>query len=211
MKVEEKENLIGDKKHKYTHIQNNSNKVCFMFSGAGYTYDKPLFYYSTMKFIEDKVDIVHVHYNYSKNILNLPITKLAKIIINDVYPIVKDVLASHEYEEIVFLGKSLGTIPIVYQLLDEFSGSKFVLLTPLLKYDIVMEILLDSPRNFLVITGKNDHHYFAEKVEALNQRENIMVKEFEGANHSLDVEPFNTIGSISVLSDAIHAINEYLK
>ncbi|CDQ20880.1 hypothetical protein BN982_03235 [Halobacillus karajensis] len=68
MKVEGKENLIGDKKHKYTHIQNNSNKVCFMFSGAGYTYDKPLFYYSTMKFIEDKVDIVHVHYNYSKTV-----------------------------------------------------------------------------------------------------------------------------------------------
>lgn len=91
MKVEEKENLNGDKKLKYTHIQNNSNKVCFMFSGSGYTFDKPLFYYSTMKLIEDKVDIIHVHYNYSKNVLNLPITKLAKVITSDVYPIVEDV------------------------------------------------------------------------------------------------------------------------
>ncbi|GGC77094.1 hypothetical protein GCM10007216_04490 [Thalassobacillus devorans] len=211
MKVEEKEILNGDKKLKFTHIQNNSNKVCFMFSGAGYTYDKPLFYYSTMKLIEDKVDIIHVHYNYSNNVLNLPITKLAKVITSDVYPIIEDVLARHEYEGVVFLGKSLGTIPIIDQLLAEFSESKFILLTPLLKYDVFMKILLESPRDLLVITGKSDHHYFVEKVEALDQKENIMVKEFEGANHYLEVEPFNTIGSISILSETIHAISKYIK
>lgn len=102
-------------------------------------------------------------------------------------------------------------MPIVDQLLAEFSESKFVLLTPLLKYDVFMEILIESPRNLLVITGKSDHHYFVEKVEALNQKENIMVKEFEGTNHSLEVEPFNTEGSISVLCDTIHAISKYLK
>ncbi|MBA2176316.1 hypothetical protein H0266_15575 [Halobacillus locisalis] len=99
MKVEEKAVNIGAKKISYTHIQNNSTKVCFMFSGAGYTYDQPLFYYSTMAMLEDHIDIVHIHYRYTHDELALPLTTLVEMVTRDVEAVMKRILASHEYNE----------------------------------------------------------------------------------------------------------------
>lgn len=49
----------NDKEIRYTYMKNGSNIVCFMFSGSGYTYDKPLFYYATMTMLNNKLDVVH--------------------------------------------------------------------------------------------------------------------------------------------------------
>ncbi len=56
MKVDVKTKKTGDKEIRYTHIQNESETICFMFSGAGYSYDRPLFYYATMAMLEEKDD-----------------------------------------------------------------------------------------------------------------------------------------------------------
>ncbi|OIK15099.1 hypothetical protein BIV60_10205 [Bacillus sp. MUM 116] len=42
MKVNQKTAFFNEKEVQYTHIENGSKAVCFMFSGSGYTYDKPL-------------------------------------------------------------------------------------------------------------------------------------------------------------------------
>ncbi|MET3318880.1 UNVERIFIED_ORG: hypothetical protein ABIC97_001975 [Peribacillus simplex] len=38
---------------------------------------------------------------------------ITKIIVNDVNHIITEVFKNHRYQETVFLGKSLGTIPII--------------------------------------------------------------------------------------------------
>ena len=40
-----------------------------MFSGPGYNYDKPLFYYTTMLMLENKIDVVHIHYSYDGQLM----------------------------------------------------------------------------------------------------------------------------------------------
>ncbi|WLR42553.1 hypothetical protein LC087_18000 [Bacillus carboniphilus] len=73
------------------------------------------------------------------------------------------------------MGKSLGTIPIIDKLIDDYTQSKFIALTPLLKYDFIMKSLQDSQSNILIIIGKKDHHYIKEKVEVLKKKTNIKV------------------------------------
>ncbi|MBI0579999.1 hypothetical protein IEC97_21810 [Neobacillus cucumis] len=62
MRVNQRTKFINEKQVHYTYIENGSPVICFMFSGAGYTYDKPLLYYSTMTMLENKYDVVHIHY-----------------------------------------------------------------------------------------------------------------------------------------------------
>ena len=112
---------INDKAIRYTHIEKGSSTVCFMFSGSGYNYDKPLFYYATMLMLEHKIDVVHIHYSYDEQVMNKPIEELTKVMMDDIYPIINEVLKDEQYNETMFLGKSLGTIPIANDVMREKS------------------------------------------------------------------------------------------
>ncbi|WP_141430434.1 alpha/beta hydrolase [Bacillus sp. 03113] len=213
MQVYQKNIIINEKKVPYTHIENGGPVVCFMFSGAGYTYEKPLFYYSTMTMLHNGYDVVHIHYSYGQDIFNLSLEDITKIIINDVKPIIAEVLKNNQYQEIVFLGKSLGTIPIIDCLMksDKYMNSKMILLTPLLKYDSIFESLLTSNDSILLVIGEKDHHYISSKIEAIENKANIIVEKVPNANHSLDIEPFNTFMSITAVEMVMKRLDEFLK
>lgn len=213
MKVEIKTILTQrNKEIQYTHIQNNSQVVCFMFSGAGYTYDKPLFYYSTMMMLENNIDVVHIHYSYNQSELNMLKDKLANLILEDVNPVVTKVVENGEYKETIFLGKSLGTIPIISKFAKDsiYSNSKLIILTPLLQYDLYYKRLLESENKTLLIIGNQDHHYIPEKITKIAEKNNFNVKEVANANHSLDIGQFSTTQSISALNDIITNLKDFI-
>ncbi|MED3997969.1 alpha/beta hydrolase [Peribacillus frigoritolerans] len=212
MKVNLRTILIDKKEIQYTHIENGSPVVCFMFSGAGYTYEKPLFYYSTMTMLQNQYDVVHIHYSYEQNILKLPLEDITKIMANDVNPIITEVLKNHQYQETMFLGKSLGTIPIINGLMksDMYMNSKMVLLTPLLKLDSIFESLLNSNHSALIVIGEKDTHYIPSRNEEIQNKTNIKIQKVPYANHALDIEPFNTVMSITALEVVMKRLNQYL-
>jgi hypothetical protein len=212
LKVNKKAMFINEKEVKYTYIENGSEAVCFMFSGAGYTYDKPLFYYSTMLMLENRFDVVHIHYSYKQDVLQLPLEQLTKMIVKDVNAVIAEVLRNKEYKETILLGKSLGTIPIINEFMknDVYANSKMILFTPLLRYDPIFETLLSSNHSTFLVIGKSDPHYIPDKIEALSNKKNIKMKEIANANHSLDIEPFNTLTSIIVLNEVMNSLNKFL-
>jgi hypothetical protein len=183
-----------------------------MFSGTGYTYDKPLFYYSTMLMLENRFDVVHIHYSYKQDLLQLPLEPLTEMIVKDVNPIMAEVLRNKEYKEAILLGKSLGTIPIINECMknDMYANSKMILFTPLLRYDSIFETLLNSNHSTFLVMGKSDPHYIPNKIKALSSKKNIKMKEIANANHSLDIEPFNTSTSIIVLNEVMDSLNKFL-
>ena len=126
MVKELKEIHINDKVIYYTHIEKGSSTVCFMFSGSGYNYDKPLFYYATMLMLEHKIDVVHIHYSYDEQVMNKPMEEVTKVMMDDINPVINEVLKDEQYNETMFLGKSLGTIPIANDLMrrDDFYSQK---------------------------------------------------------------------------------------
>lgn len=208
MKVTSKE---SPKKIKYTYIGNDSKTICFMLSGSNYLYDKPLMYYSTMEMLQNKFDVVQVHYSYEPTIFEKDVGYLSNLIIDDVDSVVEEVLATREYEEIIFLGKSLGTIPMSFKYANNTpQNTKLVLLTPLIKLDGLYENLMRSSNKILMIIGTSDGHYEPNKIKEIQMKSNFTLIEIDRANHSLDVEPINTTESLKAMTKVNEALHYFI-
>ncbi|MGE7918233.1 alpha/beta hydrolase [Viridibacillus sp. NPDC093762] len=196
----------------YTHVETGSKTICFMFSGSGYNYDKPLFYYATMMMLQNKIDIVHIHYSYSEHILKKTLEEISKVMMNDINTVMLDVLKNGQYNETIFLGKSLGTIPIAIDLMkrEEFLNSKMILLTPLINLDLIFDSIISSEHQGLLIIGDKDPRFNLEQIEKLSNT-NFEVEIVQYADHSLDIGEFETTNSILALSDVMEKIQEAVK
>ncbi|HDR7950557.1 alpha/beta hydrolase [Bacillus toyonensis] len=211
MKGTKKEIHIDDKVIRYTHIEKGSSAVCFMFSGSGYNYDKPLFYYATMLMLEHKIDVVYIHYSYDGQLMEKPMEVVTKVMMDDINPIINEVLKSGQYNDSMFLGKSLGTIPIANDLMkrEEFSQSKMILLTPLLTFNSIFDSILHSRHEGLLVIGDKDHQYNVDQINQL-YKTNLRIDVVKNANHSLNVGEFETENSITVIAKMIRKLEEII-
>ncbi|EJQ60140.1 MULTISPECIES: hypothetical protein [Bacillus] len=212
MKGTKKEIHIDDKVIRYTHIEKGSNTVCFMFSGSGYNYDKPLFYYATMLMLENKIDVVHIHYSYDGQLMEKPMEEITKIMMDDINPIMNEVTQNEQYNYTMFLGKSLGTIPIANDLMkrEEFLRSKMMLLTPLLTFDSIFDSILHSHHEGLLVIGDKDHQYNANQINQLHKT-NLQIEVVKNANHSVNVGEFETENSIEAIAKIIEKLKEVVR
>lgn len=212
VKGTKKEIHIDDKVIRYTHIEKGFNTVCFMFSGSGYNYDKPLFYYTTMVMLQNKIDVVHIHYSYDEQLMKKPMEEITKIMMDDINPVMNEVLKNGQYNKSMFLGKSLGTIPIANDLMkrEGFLQSKMILLTPLLTYNSIFESILHSHHEGLLVIGDKDHQYNANQIEQLDQS-NLKIEVVKNANHSLNVGEFETENSIVAIAKVIEKLEEVVR
>lgn len=206
-------NLASKTKNvKYTYIENNSKNICFMLSGSGYTYEKPLLYYSTVQLIEAQFDFVQIHYSYDSSYFKMNIEDFINIIIEDVDSVIMEVLATKQYEQIIILGKSLGTLPIVfkYSKTDIFRSAKLILYTPLFKVEGLHEKIMESPQQILMVIGTEDGNFIESSIVKLRQKDNVSLIEIEGANHKLEIEPINTEETIKVMARVIEAMHQFI-
>ncbi|MBK3495040.1 alpha/beta hydrolase [Viridibacillus sp. YIM B01967] len=212
MEVNKKNIQTNGKEINYTHIEMGSKIICFMFSGSSYNYDKPLFYYATMAMLQNKIDVVHIHYSYGEHFLKTTLDEISKTMVDDINPVILDVLKNGKYTETIFLGKSLGTIPIANDLMkrNEFSKSKMILFTPLLKFDSIFDSILNSEHQGLLVIGDKDPHFSSNQIEQLSNS-NLKIEIVQNANHSLDIEEFDTTNSILALSRVVEKLQEALK
>ncbi|MFK4426370.1 alpha/beta hydrolase [Bacillus sp. RC51] len=212
MKGTKKEIHIDDKVIRYTHIEKGSNTICFMFSGSGYNYDKPLFYYATMLMLENKIDVVHIHYSYDGQLMEKPMEEVTKVMMDDINPIINEVLRNGQYNDSMFLGKSLGTIPIANDLMkrEEYLQSKMILLTPLLTFDSIFDSILHSHHDGLLVIGDKDHQYNANQINQLHKT-NLQIEVVKNANHSVNVGEFETENSIEAIAKIIEKLKEVVR
>ncbi|MDC3422353.1 alpha/beta hydrolase [Aquibacillus koreensis] len=192
----------------YTHIETNATSICFMFSGAGYTYDKPLLYYATMVMLEKNIDVVHIHYSF-KDILKHPIDVVNERMLEVIHPVMEQVLTDQSYKDILFLGKSLGTIPISLAFMQDntYKNAKMILFTPLLRYDSIYAAIKNSYHQGLLVIGNHDNHFDAQKVEELTDT-TLHIEVIEKGDHSLHVEHVRTKASITALSKVMDLLNK---
>ncbi|OTY64969.1 alpha/beta hydrolase [Bacillus thuringiensis serovar canadensis] len=212
MKGTKKEVHINDKVIYYTHIEKGSSTVCFMFSGSGYNYDKPLFYYATMLMLEHKIDVVHIHYSYDGQLMNKLMEEVTKVMMDDINPVINEVLKDEQYNETMFLGKSLGTIPIANDLMrrEEFAQSKMILFTPLLTFDTIFDSILHSRHEGFLVIGDKDHQYNAGQIDQL-YKTNLQIEVVKNVNHSVNVGGYETENSIEAIAKIIGKLKEVVR
>ena len=211
MKGHTKEIPINNKSIKYSHLENGSNTICFMFSGSGYNYDHPLFYYATMVMLQNKIDVVQVHYSFEENLFTHSLDEISGIIMAEIEPVMSEVLRKDQYNQTIFLGKSLGSIPIVMDLMkrEQFLSSKMILLTPLLKLQAIFDSLLKCHHQQTIMIGDQDPHYNTYQIEQLREKGRI-VHVIPNANHKLDIVGFETTESVRVLSEVMKHIQDII-
>lgn len=212
VKGTKKEIHINDKAIHYTHIEKGSSTVCFMFSGSGYNYDKPLFYYATMLMLEHKIDVLQIHYSYDGQLMNKPMEEVTKVMMDDINPVINEVLKNEQYSKSMFLGKSLGTIPIANDVMkrEEFLQSKMILMTPLLTFDTIFDSILHSRHEGLLVIGDKDHQYDAGQIDQLHKT-NLQIEVVKNANHSVNVGGYETENSIEAIAKIIEKLKEVVR
>lgn len=180
-----------------------------MFSGSGYNYDKPLFYYATMLMLEKKIDVVHIHYSYDEQVMNKPIEEVTKVMMDDINPVINEVLKNEQYSKSMFLGKSLGTIPIANDLMkrEEFTQSKMIVLTPLLTFESIFDSILHSSHEGLLIIGDKTDQYNANQIDQL-YKTNLTIDVVKNANHSVNVGEYETENSIEAIAKIMRKLKE---
>lgn len=191
----------------YNYFDSTSDKVCFMFSGTGYTYEKPLLYYSTELMLELGYDVVQVCYAFDPQQFKQEPEAISAMVYSASNPIVEYVLSKKSYTEAVYIGKSLGTLPITDFYMQQSSpvSSRYVLLTPLLGLEHVMKNLLGK-QAFLAI-GTADPHYSKESLEQLSSYELAIV---ENADHSLEITN-HTVESVIICQSLLTELKAYLQ
>ncbi|OEH93594.1 hypothetical protein [Bacillus solimangrovi] len=209
MNIEEKSLIVNGQALRYTHITQNNKTICFMFSGSGYTYEKPLLYYSTLNMLQNEVDVIHVHYSYSKNI---SFEEIVNAIGTDVQAVVNNVLANNLYTQRIFLGKSLGTIPIIQKFMNNeaFTQDKTILLTPLLNIHSQYERLKSITSKGMIVIGDKDPYFDEEKILYLKQHTSLSINIIPFANHALEHHSFDVETSIKNLQSTIHLIDSFI-
>ncbi|MBU8853020.1 alpha/beta hydrolase [Bacillus sp. FJAT-26377] len=187
MHVDQKSVSSQTNKVTYTHIKTGGPHICFMFSGLGYTYEKPLLYYITMLMLKHEIDVVQVHYTYSKELMTKSPDEIADVMMKDINLVLQDVLSHNDYKNIIFAGKSIGTIPLIQRTMKDaaYKDAVMLLLTPLLTRTELFESLLESTHRGLIVIGTRDHYYNKSVYQLKTKKMHIEV--IENADHSLDV------------------------
>lgn len=129
------------------------------------------------------------------------------MVYNAANPIVEFILSTKSYTEAVYIGKSLGTLPITDFYMQRVSSvpSRYVLLTPLLSLDHVMKNL-PGKQAFLAI-GTADPHFSKERLELLSSFELTIV---ENADHSLEIKN-HTVVSVILCQSLLTELTTYLQ
>lgn len=206
MHIEQSSIVVDQTTVSYDHFQMGSKQVCFLISGASYLYDHPYFYYSRMALLARDIDVICIHY-VTEDLFSMSDTESNTCMTRRVDAVVSEVLATHTYENVQFIAKSLGTIPLAALLAKpSLQTARFVFLTPVLTE--VAEQIANSSQGGLLVIGTADMFYDEAALETCRTSQ-LTIDIMEGANHSLD-QGFEVDQSLAVLGHVVRQIEASL-
>jgi len=190
------------------------DKLTIIFAGFSYTNNHPLLYYSKTIALETDYDVIAIDLEYYRNkgFLLLKEEEQDSYFEKDVQ-IVRDFLCTYctNYNELVFIGKSLGT-SIIRRLLDSVSiseNSSYVLLTPGSEWKKTIEALEKVNSRVLVIGSKKDKLFTIPERERLIGRSTIKMIELEEGDHSLEIGIFEK--DVEILKEVMGKIKGFMQ
>lgn len=183
---------------------NNSNTLCIVLPGVAYLIDRSYLDYSRQLASELGYDVMAIEYGFHINRTEFSIpTEFHEMAKETIEAIKNDI--SKEYENIVIIGKSIGTC-VQVMLNRHFEGKnvKNIYISPIdktAKHGVC--------ENSLVITGTKDPLLSEESLNKIEDTKGVKVVNITDANHALDIEG-NVLKTIEVLFDIIELEKEFL-
>jgi predicted alpha/beta-hydrolase family hydrolase len=188
--------------------------LAILLPGIGYTLDMPLFYYAQHLLLERNCDVLRVEYAYNQRpeFRDLPAGKRAQWLVADVTAANQAGLAQSDYERVVLIGKSLGTLAMGHLLTMEERPAmdiRAVWLTPLIGMGRLREQIgrFGGPSFFVI--GTADPHYDPAVLEDLRAATNGEAVVVDGADHGMDV-PGDPVASVRAVERVVAALARFL-
>lgn len=157
-------------------------KIVVLFPGGNYNIDCPLLYYAGFKFEVRGYEKISINYgDLLKESKSLD--ESVKDIRSAVLLQLKDIDLS-KYSDIVFVSKSLGTV--IAGWVEERLGVKVrhIYLTPIKE---TLPYIHNGKDIIAVVAGTKDKLLNADILKEHCKKENVSLKQFDGAGHRLEV------------------------
>lgn len=180
-------------------------KIAIFFPGIGYHNDKPLLYYSRKIAKEAGYELLNVEYHdISVEVKGNP-SELARAAVeayNQTVSFLKDT-DFPQYDQVLFVGKSIGTIIASRYARDFGIKAEMIWYTPL-------EATYDFPSvNTISFIGTKDPFSDVQRIRNLSAETGIKLHVYEGANHSLETE--NTLQNLEYITDVMIKTKDFIE
>ena len=179
-------------------------KIAVLFPGIGYHCDKPLLYYSRRLAQNAGYDIFPIAYSFIKSGLKGDPEKMREAageLIKQTEKALRD-LSFEEYEDILFISKSLGTAMAARYAAEHDLNVRHILFTPL-------EQTFDYPLNIsIAFSGTADPWADTEMIRKLCGESEIPLTVIDEANHSL--ETGDVLRNIDILKEVTEQVRNFI-
>ena len=179
-------------------------KLCVLFPGIGYHCDKPLLYYSSRLAKSRGYDVVALKFSDFPEGAKGNEEKMYKAAAHALSQ-AEEQLADIDFsvcDNIVFIGKSIGTKAALAFRDNRALNAKVVLLTPL-----VMTFEHDTS-NCIAFHGTSDQWANTAEIERLCKENGVPLYEYESANHSIETD--DVFRNIEYLRDVMQKTEEFI-
>ncbi len=185
-------------------MSESCRKLAIIIPGIGYTKDRPILYYSSKMLKESGYDILDVLFSgMPENIMRDDSLKIraVELAYDQITEQLKNVNFS-DYEDVVFVGKSLGTIAAAKYVSENGVAAKQIWYTPLEK-----TFSYDS-KNVLAFIGDADPWSDINAIRSLALEKGITLEVYEACNHSL--ESGDILKDIVALQDSLRKMWDFI-
>ncbi len=185
-----------------------SDNLALIYPGLRYNCDKPLLYYTTQILLQNGYDVLQLRADYStREFKDLSKAEQTIQLIEDGKALLNSGLQTKSYNDILFAGKSLGTLIMAFILNEnrELFNAKTIWLTPLLNLPPVSQAVLGTTGPALIIGSTADPTFEAEPVKDIQSMTNVVALSIQDANHSLEIpdDPLRSLQNLVQVSETL--------
>lgn len=159
-----------------------SKKLAVIFPGMGYHKDKPLLYYSGKLAASNGYEVLALEYTHffeGIKFTDEEKEKASALAYEEAEKVLSDV-KFEDYESVVFVGKSLGTIYAARYASEHKLNVRHIWYTPL------MYTYTFGEKNAVAFLGTKDPLTKVEDMQKVAEENGIRLFTYEGGNHSIE-------------------------
>lgn len=180
----------------------NTKKLAVIFPGMGYTKDKPLLYYAGKLAASKGYEVLPIEYN--RFFEGIKYTDEEKQKASEMsYDMVTETLSKvdfKEYADVVFIGKSLGTIFAARFATEHKLSVHHIWYTPL------MYTYTFGEKDAVAFLGTSDPLSKVDEMKKVADENGIPLHTYEGGNHSIETP--DVLRNIEILKAVMAKTNE---
>ena len=180
------------------------NKLAVIFPGIGYHKDKPLLYYATKLAQKAGYEVIGTTYHDMPQKIrgNVEMLKKAAMLAYEQTEEQLSHVSFPDYEDVLFIGKSIGTVALSKYAADRQIRAGQIWYTP------VEATFSYTSKDVISFIGDADPWSDVSKVKRLAKEKAILLHSYPDCNHSLECDDVDR--NLEILRDVMQKTDRYI-